>query len=82
MWRQTQLSGRDPGVAHTVPFMRGCSFRNGSCAADGCSRLFLHLVPILSDTWRTNRMILDLDSRFPGGSVSEPDDRITEGSKT
>ena len=59
-------------VARTVPFTRGVAlFGNGGCAADSCSSLFLHLAYIMGDTWRTNRMILDLDTRFSSGSVSE-----------
>jgi hypothetical protein len=72
-------------VAHTVPFMpRGEGRLSGmgvvrQMAAQG---FFASGPRIMGDTWRTNRMILDLDSRFHGGSVLELDDRITEGSKT
>ena len=72
------------GVAHTVPFMPRGGRPSGTgvvwqMAAQG---FFASGPRIMGDTWRTNRMILNLDMRFHGGSVSGLDDRITEGSKT
>ena len=68
------------GVAHIVPRTSGVRISgNGSCAADGCSRLFLHLACIMGDTWRNDRMIFRFTLSY--GGVSESDNRILEGSK-
>ena len=71
------------GVAHTVPFTRGVRLSERELCGRWLLKAFFCIWSLLlGDTWRNNRMILDLDSRFYRGSVLELDDRIMEGSKT
>ena len=70
-------------MVHTVPFTCGTAlFGTGVVQQMVAQGFFFRIWLALCDTRRFDRMMMDLDSRFYRGSVSELDDRIMEGSKT